>query len=224
MAGSSRNLIFNSELIGAFSLATNKVCFVCKGIENKNKRIFEETLESEVKEITISESSLIGIFMVANSRGALLPWSATKEELDEIKSYFEEVEILKTKFNALGNLISANSNGAVLHADFKEEEIELIKDVLKVKQVVTLPKENRKLASFLVVNDKGFLASAFFDETALNIFREIFGVEGDVGTVNRGSFAIKLGIVANDKGVVVGALTTGAEIAKIEQIFYLAKN
>jgi translation initiation factor 6 len=224
MAGSSRNLIFNSELIGAFSLATNKVCFVSKGIENKNKKIFEETLESEVKEITISESSLIGIFMVANSRGALLPWSATKEELDEIKSYFEDVEILNTKFNALGNLISANSNGAVLHADFKEEEIELIKDVLKVKQIATLPKENRKLASFLAVNDKGFLASPFFDETALNIFREIFGVEGDVGTVNRGSFAIKLGIVANDKGVVVGALTTGAEIAKIEQIFYLAKN
>src|SRR5579875_1404146 len=213
MVGTSRNFIFNSELIGAFSFANNKYCFICKGAEQKYKRIFEETLEIEVKEITISESSLVGIFIAANSRAALLPWSATEEEIDVLKSYFDEVAVLRTKFNALGNLISANSKGAVLHADFTEDEVNFIKDVLKVKSIAILPAENRKLASFLVVNDKGFLASPLFDESALKLFREIFDTEGDIGTINRGSSAIKLGLVINEKGAVVGGLTTGAEIA-----------
>jgi len=223
MSGTARNFIFNSELIGAFSFATNKFCLVCKGTEPKNKRIFEETLETEVREITISESSLIGIFIAGNSRGAILPWSSTKEEIDILKSYFDEIGVLNSKLNAIGNLISVNSKGAILHADFNEEEINFIKDVLKVKNIATLSSRNRKLASFLVVNDKGFLASPLFDEKDLELFRKVFEVDGDFGTVNRGSSAIKLGLIVNEKGAVVGGLTTGAEIAKIEQIFDLAK-
>lgn len=223
MAGTARDFIFNSELIGAFCFATDKFCFVSKGIPEKTKQVLMETLEVEVKEISISESSLIGVFIAANQRGALLPSTATDEEVDEMKSYFEEVEVLKFKFNALGNLISANSNGAVLHFDFEEEMVEVIKSVLKVKNIALLPKQSRYLASFLIVNDKGFLASALFNEEAMKIFKETFKIEGDHGTINRGSGALKLGLIANNKGAVAGGLTTGAEIAKIEQVLGLAK-
>ncbi len=219
MSGTSRNFVFNSELIGAYSLATDKVCFVCKGVGEKTKRVFEEALEVEVKEITISDSCLIGIFLVTNEKIALVPWSTTKKEIDELKSYFQEVAVLDIKFNALGNLISANTKGALIHVDLPDDTVELIKDLLKVKKVTKLPSKNRILASFLFVNEKAFLASPLFNKEVIELFKEVFETEGDFGTVNRGSYVIKLGMVANSKGAVVGGLTTGPEIAKIEQIF-----
>jgi len=120
----------------------------------------------------------------------------------------------------LGNLISANSNGAVIHINFNEEEINLIKDVLKVKNISFLPKGEQYLASFLYVNDKGFLASNYFSEKTLEIFRKTFNVNGDYGSVNRGSKIIKLGLICNNKGGIVGGITTGVEIGKIDQIFF----
>jgi translation initiation factor 6 len=222
VGGTSKGFIYNSEIIGAFAYATNKVCLLPKGIDNKTKKIFNETLETEILETTISNSPLIGIFIVANENGAILPWTSSKEEIDMLKSYFKDIEVLESKFNAIGNLVSANSKGAVLHVDFNENEIELIKSVLKVNKIAKLSK-NKPLASYLFVDDNGFLASLYFDDYDIKMFEDVFSVQGDIGTVNRGSNIIKLGIIKNNKGLIVGGLTTGAEIAKIEQIFGVAK-
>jgi translation initiation factor 6 len=220
MAGIDRAFIFNMEIIGAFSIATNKVCFLPKGVSQKTKELFKEILEVEIEEATIAESSLIGIFVAFNEKGILLPWNSTKEEKDKMTSYFENVEVLKSKYNALGNLISCNSSGAVLHINFNEEEINLIKETLKVKNISFLPEGENYLASFLYVNDKGFLASNYFSEKTLEMFKNTFNTNGGYGSVNRGSKIIKLGLICNNKGGIVGGMTTGVEIGKIDQIFF----
>jgi translation initiation factor eIF-6, putative len=222
VAGTSRGFIYNSEIVGAYAFATDDVCFLPKGIDNKIKKLFIETLETEIVEINISNSPLIGVFIVANENGALLPWTSTKEEIEILKSYFKNVEILQSKYNALGNLISVNSYGAILHISFDKEEIETVKNTLKIKKLAYLNK-GKPLASYIFVDNNGFLASPCFDDNDLKLFEEVFSVKGDIGTVNRGSNIIKLGIIKNNKGIIVGGLTTGAEIAKIEQILGFAK-
>lgn len=222
MAGTTKGFIFNTEIIGAYSFATDYACFLPKGVNEKVKRLFEETLETEIVETNVSNSPLIGIFMVANENGAILPWTASKDEIDTLKSYFKDIEILHSKYNALGNLISVNSHGMILHINFNEEEIETIKSTFKINKVARLDK-GKPLASYIYVDNNGFLASPYFDDYDLKLFEEVFSVQGDIGTVNRGSNIIKLGIIKNNKGIIVGGLTTGAEIAKIEQIFGFTK-
>ena len=132
MAGTYKCSIFNSEIIGAFSYTNDKFCFLPKNVDEKVKRIFSEALEVEVAEITIAESPLIGIFLIATNNKALVPWNITKEEIDTLKSYFDEVVIFNSKYNAIGNFVSFNSNGVLIHFNLNEEEIEQIKEVLNV--------------------------------------------------------------------------------------------
>ena len=51
----------------------------------------------------------------------------------------------------------------------------------------------------------------------VNFAREVFGVEGDIGTVGRGIPLVGACILANSTGAIVDKDSTGPEMARVEE-------
>jgi translation initiation factor 6 len=91
-----------------------------------------------------------------------------------------------------------------------------------VAEILGVPVERGTLAglktvgSAAVVTAKGVLCHPKTADTELDLLESLFKVEADIGTVNHGAPFIGAGIVANKAGAVVGTLTTGPELNRIE--------
>jgi translation initiation factor 6 len=67
------------------------------------------------------------------------------------------------------------------------------------------------------VTNKGFLISTNALQSEVNFAREVFGVEGDIGTVGRGISLVGACIIANSNGAIVAKDSTGPEMARVEE-------
>lgn len=72
-----------------------------------------------------------------------------------------------------------------------------------------------------MANSKGAVVHPGATEEEMERVSEVLGVDVEVGTVNRGSPYVGVGIVVNSKGAVVGEDTTGPELARLEDALYL---
>ena len=61
-------------------------------------------------------------------------------------------------------------------------------------------------------SNKGVLAHPLIREEEKRKIQEVLKVPVETGTINGGVPYVKMGIVANSKGAVVGTLTTGPEL------------
>jgi translation initiation factor 6 len=68
-----------------------------------------------------------------------------------------------------------------------------------------------------VVTNKGLLCHPKVTPEEKSMLEEIFDVGVMIGTVNHGVPLIGSGLVANSKGAVMGNLTTGIEMGRIEE-------
>jgi len=69
-----------------------------------------------------------------------------------------------------------------------------------------------------VVTNRGGIVHPDASKKDLEFLQEFFKVPIDVGTVNFGVPYVRSGLVANDKGAIVGLNTTGPEILRISRI------
>ena len=68
-----------------------------------------------------------------------------------------------------------------------------------------------------IVTNKGCLCHPKITSDEKRALESIFKVEAMIGTVNHGVPLIGSGIIANTKGAVIGNLTTGIEMGRIEE-------
>ena len=68
-----------------------------------------------------------------------------------------------------------------------------------------------------VVTNKGLLCHPKVEQDEKRQLEKIFNVSVMIGTVNHGVPLIGSGLVANTKGAVIGGLTTGIEMGRIEE-------
>ena len=68
-----------------------------------------------------------------------------------------------------------------------------------------------------VVTNKGLLCHPKTTDDEINHLKKVFKVDVMIGTINHGVPAIGSGLIANTKGAVVGSLTTGIEMGRIEE-------
>ena len=54
-------------------------------------------------------------------------------------------------------------------------------------------------------------------QSEVNFAREVFGVEGDIGTVGRGIPLVGACSIANSHGAIVAKGSTGPEMARVEE-------
>ena len=202
--------------IGAFCRANNNVAFMASDSTNKLISYVESQLKVEVVKATIFNSGIIGIYSSINSNHILLPYFTEKREIEKIKCYVEPV-VVKTKENAWGNLVVMNDRGAILSPYLNKETISFISNSLGLDVVVSSIAGYKSVGAVAFATNKGALISYKASKEEIKLVEDVLKVKTTTASINMGSQFISLGLIANEKGYVVGELTTGVEIARIEE-------
>jgi translation initiation factor 6 len=208
-----------SDFNGVFCTASDNLIFGPLHLTKKEHDILTSTLHVEVLEISIAESSLVGLFSRINSNGILLSNLATDEEVTMIKEKAPgiNVGVLHSDINAIGSNVLANDKIAIVNHEYQHSEMKQIGDVLGVEVVKseiggyrTVGANNILTNSGLVINNR----AADFEEREWEGMTKFKTIRT---TANTGALAIGLAVVANSKGVVAGEATTGFELNRIIQ-------
>jgi len=223
----SKVVIYGNVNVGVYIFSNNKLALVPKNVPDRVKEVINNTLHVETFEVTILGTKVLGVFIAGNDYGILLPKTVDDEEYKIIEGIASSlglaVERLKSKYTALGNMILANNKAALVHPEFENEALKIISDVLNVQvergSIANIP----TVGSVASVTDVGLLVHPETKDDELLELKSFFSVNNaDVGTVNFGVSFIRTGLVVNTRGAIVGDLTTGPEIVRIENVFELA--
>jgi translation initiation factor 6 len=210
--------VFRNPNIGVFLFANNKIALVPPNVSKATRKTISDILQVDIMETTIAGMHIIGVLVAGNDKSILVPDIIKQEELDALNESLEgsiKIEMVKTKHTALGNLISANNSAAYISEIF-ENNIE--KDLSNILQTPIFRKSYLGLpivGSMIVANDKiAFIHPMITEAEALSISEEL-RVTPIHATVNEGVGFIKVGIVMNNSGILIGGTTTGQELVNI---------
>jgi len=213
----ARLSLYGNPNIGAFTFATDSFGLVPFDMPEGVTREFSSTLDIPVCRASIGGSVLLGIFAIGNSKGIVLPYTATDEELDIIeRSLRVPIAIYEGKKNALGNMVLINERTALVGPESDNALKDLIASHLKVEVHEGTIAGIKMAGVCAAVNDKGVVAHPLTSEVELANLGKIFNMPVDVSTINCGFPYLRVGMTANSKGVIVGEQTTGPEMARIE--------
>ncbi len=213
--------VFGSPHIGIFIFANNSLAVVPPGITSSEKKIIIDTLGVELAETRVAGSTIVGVMMAGNDNGIVLPRTVGDEELDMLAPVMARhdinIVILRSKYTAVGNIILANNKKCIVSEILEKSEVKRIEDALGVEVIqknimgLSIP------GSLAVITDNGGVVHPDISDSEIVELEKILGIELERTTVNAGIPFIKTGIVANNGGILVGELTTGPEIMRIQR-------
>ncbi|MDH7555959.1 MAG: translation initiation factor IF-6 [Candidatus Methanosuratincola sp.] len=213
----SRLSLYGNPNIGAFTFSTDSFLLVPPDIPDGTLKEFSETLGVPAYRTTVSGSVLLGIFTIGNSRGIILPGTATDTEIQQIEQMTSvPVAVYEGKVNALGNMVLLGERAAMVGRGADKRLVDLIRSHLRVEVYEGSIAGINMPGVCAVSNKKGIVSHPLTSEAELNSLSKIFNIPVDVSTVNCGSPYLRVGITANSYGAVVGQETTGPEMARIE--------
>jgi len=213
----SRLSLYGNPNVGAFTFATDSFGLVPFDMPEGVTREFSATLDIPVCRVSIGGSVLLGIFAIGNTKGLILPYTVTDEELSIIENSLRiPVAIYEGKKNALGNMILVNERTALVGVGTDAVLKDLVASHLKVEVHEGTIAGINMTGVCAAVNEKGVVAHPLTSEAELANLGKIFNMPVDVSTINCGFPYLRVGMTANSKGVVVGEQTTGPEMARIE--------
>ncbi|MHA1792466.1 MAG: translation initiation factor IF-6 [Promethearchaeota archaeon] len=218
--------ILGAPTIGIHAFATDRYCLLPGNVKTTIVNRIETILEVPCIQLDISIQKLVGVMLVGNSNGILVPnhinpndeeiiTRTIKEELPDIN-----IRVLEeSKLNALGNLIAANDSAAIVSSKIPQDALKPIEDVLGVEVMRMKVNNSPLVGTKIVVNSKGCMVSPLASDEEMNKIQAFFKVEqGDFVTVCHGMEAIRIGIIANSNGAIVGDSTSGPEAARIAEV------
>ena len=203
--------------VGIYCRANDSIVFLQKSLTKKTKNKISSALDAEIVELSIVDSTIIGSLLALNSRGAVVTNFADEETASKIRDQGLDVFVFDDVINAAGNDILVNDNGALIHPDIKDYSMK------KIGETLGVPVQRGTIASLktvgmaAVVTNKGCLCHPKINDDEKKLLEDLFDVETMIGTVNHGFPMIGSGLVANTKGAIIGNLTTGIEMGRIEE-------
>ncbi len=213
--------IYGNPNIGVYIFANDTVAIVPPGLNRDEISIIVETLDVEVVEAKIADTVLIGVMICGNNNGVVLPRNIRDEEYEylrnTLKKYGLNVEVLRSRNTALGNLLLANDNAVIAGSELERTEVARVSNALGVEVFrkdilyLTIP------GSLAVVTNSGGVIHPDVTDEELKDIERILKVPFERATVNSGIPFIKTGLIANTSGILVGELTTGPEIMRIQR-------
>ncbi|RLG84570.1 MAG: translation initiation factor IF-6 [Thermoprotei archaeon] len=217
----NRLSILGNPNIGIYIFANDKIALVPPGLTSSEKEVITETLKVDVIETKIAGTIIIGALVAGNNNGIILPRNVLDEEYFNLKNalnkYGIEVYVSSSKNTALGNIILANDKKCISGGVLEKSEINALREVLGVdiieKNIMGLPIPG----SLAVVTNTGGVVHPDISDEELSFLENTFGVPFERASVNSGVPFIKTGLVANKYGALVGELTTGPEIMRIQR-------
>ena len=209
--------IVGNPNVGVFITATDNVAIVPYNLLDERVEIIREALEVEVIKSSISGSSLIGSLSVANSNGIVVSPHVLDREVKQFKDMGLNVATIPGQYTAVGNIVAANDKGAIASPFLEDEAIQVLEETLDVDVKASHIVGSDIIGSLIKVTNRGFLMSPNALKSEVNFAREVFGVEGDIGTVGRGIPLVGACIIGNSKGAIVAKDSTGPEMARVEE-------
>ena len=212
--------VYRGPNIGIYTKVYDEFVFVPNGFASTKSKKLSEYLQTDYMITSVANTRLLGILMVVNNHGMLLPNTCSEEEVNKIKKKTDlNVDILDVKFNALGNMMSVNNKGGIVSPSFPKESIQKIEDVLDIEV------SQKKIAGFhqvgavMATSQSGCVVHPETDEEDIKNISNILGVKVEQATINGGIPFLSSGILVNSKSMVVGTLTNGPEIMMLTRAF-----
>ena len=209
--------IVGNPNIGVFILATDDVAIVPYNLLDEKAEIIKETLNVDVVKSSVSGSHLIGSLSVANSNGIVVSPHVLDREVEQFEKLGFNVARVLGEYTALGNIVAANDNGAIASPFLSDEAVHVIEETLDVDVFSKDIAGSDIVGSLIKVTNKGFLMSSQAVKSEINFAQEVFGVEGNIGTVGKGISLVGACSIANSNGAIVAKDSTGPEMARVEE-------
>jgi translation initiation factor 6 len=194
--------------------------FLPNGFADTKAEKLSEYLEVTPLEISVANTRAIGILMVVNNHGILLPSTCSEGEYNHIRDNTDlNVEILDVKNNALGNMMSVNDKGGIVSPLIPKEDLQKIKDVLDIEVMQFKIAGFQQVGAVMITSEKGTVVHPETDEEDMKTINNLLGGNIEAATINGGIPFVSSGILANNNSVVVGSLTNGPEIMMLTRAF-----
>ncbi len=203
--------------VGVCCRTNEDVAFIQKGLTKKVKKKIISALDVTLVELSIADANIVGSLLTINSNGAIATDLIDDASIKIIEDQGLDVFVIGDKINAAGNDILVNDNGAMVHPHLKDETLKEIEDIFKVPVHRSTIGSLDIVGMAAVVTNKGLLCHPKVTPDEKRQLEKIFNVGVMIGTVNHGVPLIGSGLVANTKGAIVGNLTTGIELGRIEE-------
>ena len=203
--------------IGVYCRTNENSTFLQNNLLKSIKKKIKTTLQAELVELTIADSTIIGSLLTMNSHGAVITWTANDHTIDAITKQGLELTIIDDVLNAAGNDILDNDYGAMVHPKMKDKTIKALKKTFDVPVERGTIAEQGIVGMAAVVTNQGCLCHPKITDDEKKHLEKLLSVESMIGTVNHGDPMIGTGLVANTKGAIIGRNTTGIEMGRIEE-------
>ncbi|WP_407356197.1 translation initiation factor IF-6 [Methanolobus sp. WCC5] len=205
--------IQESPIIGAFATCTEDIALVPMGTPEKVRGTLGDLLRSEVVEVLVNGSTIVGSLCRGNSNALLVPMDSSVRGEENISV---PVFGLPGRLNAVGNVVLANDTAALVHPELSDASVEAIGKLLKVDVRRGTIGGVKTVGMAGVATNKGLLVNPRATSLELEVLEELFDLPVDIGTTNYGTQMVGSGLIANSKGYVAGSKTTGHELGRIE--------
>lgn len=210
---------FGTVEVGLFAAATDSICIIPPQTKPRHESLIKKALGVETVKTTIAGSFLIGPMVAGNSYGLVISRMVLDEELERIRSAVRDMNllVLDSKYTAVGNLLLVNDRAGLASSYFNRREVEMIQDALGVEVVQGTIANRPYVGSISVVTNNGGLIHVQSTPEEERKLSELFKVDVLSGTVNDGVPFVRSGMIANSRGAIVGARTTGPELMIISR-------
>jgi translation initiation factor 6 len=211
-----KKTIRSSPFIGVFCVVTDKHTLIPTGIEEKERKGLDDLFQTEVIETSLAGSGLLGVLCIGNSKGYCVSNIVEEKELTQLQEQGLKVKQLSS-VDAVGNLVEVNDSLGLCSAAIpKKTKIEIEK-TLGISLHHTLIAGSDIVGSAMVLTNNGFLVHPNTSDAEAAFIEKTTGLEGEGTTANQGDHFIGNSIIANSNGAMVGTLTTGHELLRIDE-------
>ena len=212
--------VYSGPNIGIFTSVNDKFIFIPNGFAKTKAENLANYLQTEYITTSVANTRLLGVLMVLNNHGVLLPQTSSPEEIANLRKHTDlNVKILDTKYNALGNLICVNDKGGIVSPVIEKEYIKEIEDVLDIEVMQKKVAGYYQVGAVMQANNLGGIIHPEADEEDIKKFSNILGINIEPSTINGGTPFVSSGMLVNNNAIVVGNLTNGPEIMMLTRAF-----
>jgi translation initiation factor 6 len=203
--------------VGVYCRVNDEIGFVRKGLSKTIRKKISATLNIDLIEVGIADTSIIGSLLVSNSHGVIATDLVDKSVIKLITDQGLDVFVVTDVLNAAGNDMLVNDFGGIVHPNMDGEMVEEMEGILKIPLKKGTIAGLKTVGMTAVATNKGLLCHPKITEEEKQVLESLFQVPIMIGTINHGVPLIGSGLIANSFGFVVGSLTTGIEMGRIEE-------
>ncbi len=204
-----------NSYMGVLCAASEDLCLAPVVAREDHIVLLEEALGTQVLQLTMGGTNLVGTMVAMNGRGAVVGNIMTDEEMALLAEH-RDVLVIHGRLNCAGNLILTNDTKAYIHPRIAAQVRKDIAEVLDVEVAEGDLAGMGVVGSVGCATNKGVLVHPKARPDEREALSEFFGLPVDIGTLNYGSPMIGASCVANSKGAVTGTASTGIELGRLE--------